>query len=204
MLVTTLYGVIHIKKVQDAYRWIVYQLVVTSVGELLALYTLTVLKQVAYPVYHVLNPIEFLIYALFFLAIADSLTFKRFIVLSIIGLLAYSVINSIWLQPTSERNSNAYLSGGALMVVYSLIYYYELYQRDDFSVPIVQVPSFWIVSGIFFLYLGSFFVMGLINMVLKYDTELASRLYVINLFLNILLYAFTFYGLRWAIHNRKS
>lgn len=201
-MATTVYAVIHQSQIKGAYRWVLYQLILTSLGELYAFYSLRVLNLVAIPMYHVLNPIEFALYALFFYELTGKRFTKQFILLGTLGLIGFSIVNAIWIQPLSVDNSNAYSSGSALMVIYSLIYYYELYQRDDFSTPIVQIPSFWIVSGIFFLYLGSFFVMGLNNVVLKFDKELASRLHVINLFLNIVLYAFTFYGLRWAIRNR--
>jgi hypothetical protein len=203
MIATTIYGCFHYKYIKGAYRWILYQLIVTSLGESYAFYSLRALKTVANPMYHVLNPIEFALFAVFFYELTDKKFTKKLIVSTTLGLIAFSIVNVIWLQPLTVENTNAYLAGSALMVVYSLMYYYELYQRDDFSTSIVQIPSFWIVSGVFFLYLGSFFVIGLVNLVSKNNNELASLLYVINLFLNILLYAFTFYGLRWAIQNKK-
>jgi hypothetical protein len=203
MVATTLYAVMNFKQIRGAYRFILYQLILTSLGELYAFYSLQALGIVANPMYHVLNPIEFALFALFFYESTDKKPTRRFIRLTTMGLIIFSIVNVVWLQPLSSENSNAYLSGSALMVVYSLVYYYELYQRVDWDTPIVQIPSFWIVSGVFFLYLGSFFVMGLISVVLEFDKDLAPRLYVINLFLNILLYAFTFYGLGWAIRNRK-
>ena len=196
MLATTLYSIIHYQKIKGVYRWIIYQLVVTSIGELYGLYSLWVLKRVAFPVFHILNPIEYVLYALFFYELAAIIFIKRFIGVTVVLLIVFSVSNTLRWQPLEEDNSNAYLAGAALMVVYSLLYYYELYQRKDFSVPIVKLPDFWIVTGIFFLYVGSFFVIGFTRIIVALDSENATNLNIINLFLNILLYALFFYGFR--------
>lgn len=196
MLTITVYGVFNYKQIRGPFRLILYQLIITSFGEIYGLYSLQVLKTVAFPMFHFLNPVEYLLYALFFYELTRKENTKRFILATITALLLFSIGNTIWLQLLAEDNSNAYLAGAALMVVYSLLYYYELYQREDFSVPIVKLPDFWIVTGIFFLYAGSFFVMGFTRIILAIEPETAPNLYVINLFLNILLYALIFYGFR--------
>lgn len=196
MIGATVFGLCNYQKITNSFRWILYQLIITSVGELYGYYSLWFLKTVAFPMFHFLNPIEYLLYSLFFYELTQKHFTERFILATITALLLFSIGNTIWLQLLAEDNSNAYLAGAALMVVYSLLYYYELYQREDFSVPIVKLPDFWIVTGIFFLYAGSFFVMGFIRIILAIEPETAPNLYVINLFLNILLYALIFYGFR--------
>jgi hypothetical protein len=197
MILTATYGAVNYHRVTASTRWIVYQLAGTSVLEVYATcYSLWYLKKVAFPVYHFLNPIEFLLYSLFFYELTRKTSTKRFILVTITALVLFSIGNTLLLQPMAVDNSNAYLAGAALMVVFSLLYYYELYQKEDFSIPIIQLPDFWIVTGIFFLYAGSFFVMGFIRIISAIEPETAPKLYIINLFLNILLYAMIFYGIR--------
>ena len=195
---TTIYGLSHSRRIAEPLRWILFQLLLTSACELYGYYSIWTLKKIAFPMFHFLNPIEYILYALFFFELAQKPDSKK-IILATIGILTiFSIGNTLWLQPLTEDNSNAYLAGAVLMIVYSLLYYLELYQREDFSVPIVKMPDFWIVTGIFFLYAGSFFVMGFIRIISVIEPETAPKLYIINLFLNILLYALVFYGFRCA------
>ncbi len=195
---TTIYGVSHSRRITGPFRWIHFQLLLTSASELYGYYSIWILKKVAFPMFHFLNPIEYILYALFFFELTQKSFTKKFILTTIGILTLFSISNTLWLQPLAEDNSNAYLAGAAFMIVYSLLYFLELYQREDFFVPIVKMPDFWIVTGIFFLYAGSFFVMGFIKIISAIEPETAPKLYIINLFLNILLYALVFYGFRCA------
>lgn len=202
MIGATASSLVHWPKILGPLRWVVYQLVVTSLSESAGFYSIWVLKKVAFPVYHFLNPIEYIFYALFFYELTSNVFTKRFIAITGVLLILFSIANTLWLQPLEKDNSNAYLAGAALMVAYSLLYYHELYLREDFSVPIVKVPAFWIVTGLFFLYAGSFFVIGFTRIIVVLDPEIAPDLNIINLFLNILLYALIFYGFRCTTRVR--
>lgn len=78
------------------------------------------------------------------------------------------------------------------ILILVLYYFYDLYKNDYLS-SIKQTPLFWISVGNFFFYSGTFFVMGLIEEIKKYNLELAKEVFVINTILNILMYSF------WAI-----
>ena len=199
MLGASVYGLLNFQRIKGASKWIVYQMTVTTLCETYAtFYSLWTLKKVAFPIYHFLNPIEYLLFALFFCELTEKTSTKRFILATVTVLLLISLSNTLWVQPLNTDNSNAYLAGGALMVMYSLLYYIELYQRENFSVPIIKLPDFWIVTGVFFLYAGSFFVIGFTRIIVAVEPAIAPKLYIINVILNILLNVLVFYGFRCA------
>lgn len=104
----------------------------------------------------------------------------------------FSVVYIIWSWMDSRLQKDTFeLSIIEWMLILGLVlhYFYDLYQNDSLINITVQ-PLFWISVGNFLFYSGTFFVMGLLEEVKKTDPALADRLFLINTFLNILLYTF--------------
>jgi hypothetical protein len=88
-----------------------------------------------------------------------------------------------------EKPTLLVIVGWLFIIVILLYYFYDLY-RSDAIINITRQPVFWISTGNFLFYCGTFFLMGLYAEIRQIDQSLADRLYLINTFLNLLLYTF--------------
>lgn len=79
------------------------------------------------------------------------------------------------------------LTGVLLMVVYAMLYIYELF-RHPLHEQLLKMPFFWINTGVLFYYSGIFFQVGLHGHLLQINKPLADQLNLINHLLNYFLY----------------
>ena len=92
-------------------------------------------------------------------------------------------------MPIAGKNNINYnlLIKGFVFIIYSLLYLYELF-KHPVDEQLLKVPFFWINTGIFFYYAGSFFQLPLYNYVYSRSSHLADQLNLINRLLNYFLY----------------
>lgn len=102
--------------------------------------------------------IETFTYSFFFIAIFNDKRIK-IILISICILVIFAYILSLLISPRIENNvqfmrkSNSLIISieFSLLLILSLYYYYFLLNKKSQAIqPINEIPSFWIVSGIFF------------------------------------------------------
>ncbi len=127
-------------------------------------------------VYHLLVPIQYLVFALIYYFAIASAAVKKIILCSIP---CYSVI-SAWLTLTVEPfeiyNSFAIMLENALLALWVLVYYKELFLRRT-PVVLKREPIFWISTGLLFFSVGDFFAEGLMSTVIGLDPQLAKLLF---------------------------
>ncbi|GAB2778823.1 hypothetical protein GCM10027275_22870 [Rhabdobacter roseus] len=188
----------HWKQLDATYRWLKYLVAITWLVEAWGFYHLWHLKKVAHGIFHGFTPIEYALLALYFAATIRNGRVKQLIYVSILLHVVLSVLNTIFFQPIQGVNSNSFLLMAFFLVAWALFYFYEMYLLDE-PWTVYRNPDFWVATGVLFFYGGSFFVMGLIELVRRYDLELARQLYIINLILNMAYYSLLIVGFKLKI-----
>ena len=88
---------------------------------------------------------------------------------------------------------DTFLVTAIIFSLLSLFYFYQLL-TIDIELELINNPNYWIVLGIFIFHTCSFFVMGLIQYINRFDNPLAKKLFSINHILNIIYYSLITYG----------
>lgn len=107
------------------------------------------------------------------------------------GLWLYPLLvffNKLFLQDGQQFHSITYSLGGFLIVMITIIYFFELFQSDE-PVNLIREPSFWICSGLLFYYACTFPLYALINFLQDPSNIIIKNLGSILAIVNILLYS---------------
>jgi hypothetical protein len=104
-------------------------------------------------IYHFYNPLEYIFYALIYIQVYQSKTFKRAVQISIPLYLIYAIWGSLF--PYSiiigSKDPHNHILGGLLKVILALYYLFELYQ-DDNEISPISSSMFWITIGTLFYF----------------------------------------------------
>jgi hypothetical protein len=96
--------------------------------------------------------LEFLILSFLLFKIIKSKTIKKYILWGVVFFLAFNLYSWLYLNPWIQYLTTISTTSSVLMIFPSLYYFYELIKTP--KVPeLSQEPSFWIVTGILFLFL---------------------------------------------------
>src|SRR3954451_2080456 len=126
--------------------------------------------------YHIFSPLEYTFYALFFCKIIVSAAIRKFINISIPVFIGLSIVFAIFIQPITENNSFIILIESVLILSYCLIYLrqillYEIDRRTEGN------PFFWIIAGLLFYFIQTFFIEGFLNNLLLISNDKAKAYY---------------------------
>lgn len=151
------------------------------------------------PLLHVYTLTEFTLLYLFFEHYWNNFFSKRVLRSIAIGFVTFSVINSLFIQNIYTFNSYARGLEALLMIIFSLLSFYKIFQ--DPSVRMEQQPVLWIIAGILIYFSGSFTLFVLSNYILPLGVTLNFQIWAVHAFLSILLYVFISIGL-WKMRKR--
>ncbi len=150
-------------------------------------YTLrTILKLNNQFLFHFYGPVEYSFMAFLYASHYKNQAAKKSTLISIPVFIVFCIVNSTYLQKLTETPYN-FIVRCCLILLLVLYYFYELIKSNEVLI-FSKIPLFWINIGNFFFYAGNFFVMGLMEQLLKKDSSSVSSLFVINTVLNIFLY----------------
>jgi hypothetical protein len=107
-------------------------------------------------IYNIFTPIEIIFYSWLFYNIYQNSVLKKVALFFIPVYLVAVIINQAFIQGFAVFHSYTMLLGDFFMVVFSCLYFYELL-RSETQQHLLKIPSFWIVIGLFFFYLGNIF-----------------------------------------------
>jgi hypothetical protein len=139
-------------------------------------------------VYHFFNPIEYSLFAIMYFFLFDNWIIKKIILLSIIFYFPLSIYNSFLWEPFLEKKINSYaiLAESNLLVLFSLLFYYNTIKRAAY-VSVYRVPAFWVNTGILLFFSTNIFFWGYYNKMIHDDKDL-HIFYRILFFENVILY----------------
>lgn len=129
--------------------------------------------------YHIFNPIEFILYSVFFLNLSMSKRINQ-IICTVIPLYVIAVIfSSSFVQKINEQNSREVALESIILILYSLLYLrhinkYVVASRAETN------PYFWIVMGVLFYFIGTLFLEGFLDLLMKISLGTAQGYYKIG------------------------
>jgi len=112
---------------------------------------------------------------------------KKVLLIFVLAYPIVSVINIFLLQTLPLLFPMTFTSGGVLIVITSIYYFWETFQQKN-SVNLIREPAFWICSGLLFYFTCTFPLNGLLNFVSSLPKVVIQNLYTIFILLNIFLY----------------
>lgn len=111
-------------------------------------------------------------FAYLFHQILENIKFKKIVIYLTIGFYIFYFIDRFFIQNNGEYLSFARSVIGFYLVVFSLMYFFNLF---DFAKPeenLTQKVDFWIVIGIFFFYLTSVVLLRATNYMIALKSDL--------------------------------
>ena len=195
LLICVMVGVYYRKALVGSYRYVLWLVIITLVlVESVGYYYLTFLHKVATWVFHIYQPIEYALLALYFYGIIRQPQVRKVILITIPLVLVCNILNATIGQGIDKLSTYTFLLSAFLFCTWAVIYLWQIIQSPNESF-ILQNPNFLICTGVLFFYGGSFFQMGLTNYLTQTNPPMAEFFYqLINHLLNVVMYGLFTYG----------
>ena len=154
-------------------------------------------------VFHIYQPVEYSLLALFYYHIIHSKLIKKIILISIPLVMLFSIFY--------YTLSDGVFFGGDFIdfcvcaffvCIWVIVFFLELLRSDE-TLKLVNYPAFWINAANLLFYGGCLMVMGVYFSFLKSDTSTARQLATINHLLNLVLYSLYIIGFIQPVKWKK-
>ncbi|WP_316750637.1 hypothetical protein [Pedobacter gandavensis] len=146
------------------------------------------------PVLHVYTMVEFTAIMLFYQVIFKIYIAKKWFVLLIAVFLAFCLLNATCIQDWKIFNTYPRTLESILVISASLYYYYKI-TRQTLYTQIEKSPVFWINTGFFIYFSGSFLLFTISNYILPYSFKFNMMVWQFHAFLSIVNNILIFIGL---------
>lgn len=154
-------------------------------------------------VFHIYQPVEYSLLALFYFQLINNAVAKKFILASIPVVLLFSVIYY------SVGNGVFYGSDfidfcvcAFFINIWVVIFFIELLRSDE-KMALLHYPAFWVNAANMLFYGGCLMIMGVYFSVLNTDPVTAKQLLSVNHYLNLVLYSMYIIGFTQPIKWTK-
>ncbi len=128
---------------------------------------------------------------------------KLWFIAATISLVIFAVANLFFMQKMSFTNSYTYLFHSALLIIYTLSYFYSLMQNLP-ALHIHQLPAFWFSAGLLFYHAGAFFLFSFTSYIVNVLNNNLISYWSFHNTLNILAHLIFFVGLYYDLKILKS
>jgi hypothetical protein len=124
--------------------------------------------------YNIFMVFDMLCFSYFFYYQFDSPKLKKVTVFISILFVVFYTINLLFIQDFFKYFSNSRSLMGGNLIVFSLLYFFQLFNNPKMVEDITRKAQFWIVIGIFFFYLTSTVIMGSLNYLITIYAEISK------------------------------
>lgn len=164
VIIPTLIGMRNFSKHDGALKYLSLFLLVSTFTEI-ASGVFIFLHKNNYPVLHVFTLLEFIFLSLMFSRCIGNLIPPKVIFWICLLFCSFSVVNSLFIQSIYTFNTHARGVEFLFLILYSLVYLYQLTTQED--VQVYQQPMFWVSIAMLLYCASSFFVILLVNHILS-------------------------------------
>jgi len=161
-------------------------------GELFGLYLYSLIKT-NLPAYNIIMLGEFLGYAYLFYLITRLQWLKKLAIALMAIFPIFWVIVVFALFGFSNWNSYVYVGGSIFIMLFAIVYYYELITNADIK-RLSNNSEFWIATGLLIFYAGNLPFLGMYNFLIAHYRDLANNLTTVLKVLNIIMYSLFAYA----------
>jgi hypothetical protein len=154
-----------------------YFLLTVAVTELIGLYTGKILHKSNAWLYNITTVIEFCFYSFFFKQILKRKANQKFALATLLIYPVIAAVNIFFIQGISNFHSNTMVLGSLLMVFFCCSFFYESVSNPE-KKQIQREAFFWIVTGIFFFYLGGILYDSLYPALTHYKNDIGIKLFL--------------------------
>jgi hypothetical protein len=149
--------------------------------------------------FHIYQPVEYVLIALmFYFNLKNQLT-KRLIALSIplyfLLLIGYYTFHPDYIHTLRYTD---FVLESFFLSIWALLALIELVNLDELTEPITHIPLFWIAFAVLLFYAGSIFIMTFRYYLDEYNRELSSQLFEIQHYLNLVFYLLLIVTFLWV------
>jgi hypothetical protein len=198
ILVNTMAGISVWKKSTKGLTFIIIYFVLQSILEIWS-DVLLLHKTNNQFLYHFFIPVLFLILSyVFYLNIKNMRTGKWLLGLSIAMMLICWCF-SFTIQSIKDINSYAHLATRLVLCSWVVLYFRQLLYIDDYE-PLIPNYMFWVSVSVL-IHVANYCFYGVVNVMLKFDGELASEWYSKALIIDLIFYctlALPFYQILYS------
>ena len=200
ILLAAIQGVTHLRRLKPEFKLLTVLLAATFVceaaGRFLAIYIKT-----SFPAYHVLIPIQFILYPFIYLHFLNSETrVAGFILISAAALALLSILNSIFIQPLLTFPSNGVLALSLLIIAVVLFTSNRMVMNPSRG-KLIKEPLFWFNTGNLVFYTITFLIFGFFSPLRKLGIMMQEWEYTVIWVSNIVLYGCYWISLNLAIKS---
>ncbi len=184
LTVVSLTGIARIKTLSSSSKIILTLSIFTLGSEIISEICRAVLRN-NMMVFHIYNPVQYILMAI---AFNHEIKRGRIIWLSIIGYIAFAIINAIFWQPFFEEYCSYSFNVNVILVSGLCLYYLYRLLHEDTDNAFTQYPLFWISLGYLAYNCINILGLGAFNH-LSEDSNLAYILEVVRTLSNYMLYS---------------
>lgn len=194
-------GIFLFRKLSLPYRAVTLLLLFTLIGEI-AGRVLAYQYDNSSPAYHFLIPLKIILTSFIYSCLLPVRRSIRAVLLYIVTsfFVCLVVMNSKYYQPLSVLPTNAILIESFIVIIYSLVYFYFMFQ-NPLEIKLSRQPVFWLNSGNLIFYSATFFVWGFYHYFLK-SSHVPVLAHLLIWIANVTLYGFYFISL-WQDANSR-
>lgn len=154
-------------------------------------------------VFHIYQPVEYSLLALFYFQLINNALAKKFILASIPVVLLFSVVYySVGNGVFFGSDFIDFCVCAFFINIWVVIFFIELLRSDE-KMALVQYPAFWVNAANMLFYGGCLMIMGVYFSVLNTDPVTAKQLLSVNHYLNLVLYSMYIVGFTQPIKWTK-
>lgn len=176
------YGQYRFKLLANSSKWL-WVLLVFTLFEEIAAYTIAYGQKMNFIVYHIFTPLQ---YALIAWTYYQEIR-NKVIIWSIFIFLLFAIVNSLFLQDFSHFNSHTLNISMLMIILLCTWYLYQmLHQKSQSS--FTNYPLFWISCGFLLFNVGNLIFFGAFNFLIKGNNTIVQIFRVMRVTTNYIQY----------------
>ena len=133
--------------------------------------------------------LETLLLLYFFTLVFNDPKFARKILILSAIFVLWGVINTIWIQTFDLLQTYSFIMGSFLIIGCCVYYFYKMFDETFFKdQSLLTLPSFWVITFVFFFYACSFLFFASIRLMDESNYSLLIGIYDMIRVLGVLMY----------------
>ena len=143
-------------------------------------------------------------FAYFFYYILEKASFKKIVIYLSIAFYIFYIVDRFLLQNNGEYLSYGRSFLGFNLIVFSLLYFFNLFDFTKGEENLIRKADFWIVIGIFFFYLTSTIILSVTNYISSFKFTEIIKFYNPDTMKYLAMSLYSFYILGFLCHKQEK